>query len=287
MAGTDWIALAAALGPVLANLTKKKGQLKFAQQPETPEEMAVRLYAQRMAGIPSTPGGPTPAGAFPTLSYLGPQIQNQLQNYSAQANDYQPLARLDPITGKPQAVRQTPTNPFDYSKLQTPWTAATAAGSTATGTPMPVVPPSIGTAGGGAGGTAIEPRANSTDRRLPNMSGDTGSLIGGATIFDPNMLGRGGNNPNIKPGPYGSASDGGLDMAGLVAGIGQIAGTGSVQKMIDFLVAHPGAVTLIGSLGGPVGSGIALAANWALKHFAGTTPPPTVPTNPVWTGVNP
>jgi hypothetical protein len=128
-------AIVSALGGVASNATAKKGDLRFKAQPETPEELAYRRYAETLAGMHGQAG--------PTYSYLAPQIHNTLGNLGAQSAAYQPLERLD-VNGQPVARAPVATTPFDYSSLPKPWAQPVASiGSTAATPILPPPPPEI------------------------------------------------------------------------------------------------------------------------------------------------
>jgi hypothetical protein len=144
-------AIVAAAGTYAQSATAKTGKLDFKQQPETPEERALRIHAMRLAGVPDPTGAVLP-GAMPTYKYLGPQIGNMLENINANSQAYQPLERLDVNTGQPVARAPVTTKPFDFSTVQKPWetvgqptgAAATAANPNSAAYAPPPPPPQGG-----------------------------------------------------------------------------------------------------------------------------------------------
>lgn len=123
------------IGPALqtvGQMSQGGGSLKFKEAPQTPDERALYAYALAMSGMPGTaggkPGAPGPtqpmAGvqSLPTLSYLGPIIQQMLQRNMGGAQ-FQPL----PFQGGPgmpapaQYGASAPVAPLDFQSLLAPW----------------------------------------------------------------------------------------------------------------------------------------------------------------------
>ena len=128
-------AWAQVIAPIIQSYTNRRdgvGKPKFVRKPDTPEERAIREYGSRIGGLPGANGQPQ-AGALPTLSYLGPQIHNILQNNAANAGAYRPLDLINPTTGAFVPSAAPPRVPFDFSSVPQPWPGG-GPGS-ATGTP--------------------------------------------------------------------------------------------------------------------------------------------------------
>lgn len=132
------------VGGAATNATARKGDIRFKRQPETPEEIAYRRYAEQLAGMHGTPG--------PTAAYLGPQIHNAIQNLNANSGAYQGLNMLDVATGKEIPRAPVVSTPMDYSTLPQPWVnpAASLGGPGSLGAPSvpgapgaPPAPPEI------------------------------------------------------------------------------------------------------------------------------------------------
>jgi hypothetical protein len=154
-------AIVSALGGVASNATAKKGDLRFKAQPETPEELAYRRYAESLAGMHGQPG--------PTYSYLAPQIHNMLGNLGAQSAAYQPLQRLD-MNGQPIARAPVATTPMDFSSLPQPWAQPVASiGSAATTPSTPPPPPDV----------SKEVNAARKSRKKTALKSTLGGLLGG------------------------------------------------------------------------------------------------------------
>ncbi len=117
-------ALIGVAGGAVNNATAPKGNLQFKEVPESAYERALRLHAERLAGVPGA-DGKTPAGALPTYGYLGPQVDAALQNRTNAIDSYQPLQRMD-MSGNMVARPSQPTPvKVDRSTLPTPWSSLT------------------------------------------------------------------------------------------------------------------------------------------------------------------
>lgn len=261
-----WAALASIAGAYAQNT--KKGDIRFKPVPQTPEELAAYNYAATLAGIPN-PDGTSRGGAMPSMSYVGPQIQNSLQNYNSLFADYKPLNYLDPATGKEVPRNTTPFQPFDFSKVVLPGSNQPAAKQYAAGSsPIPgqltaaqynwngqgTPPWTLNDGGSGA--------LSSSDRkeRLPNVYGDTNALLGM-------------NGYEAWRGP-------GIDTAGLRSAWDRVPDAvrrGGLSAVVSFIAGGLGIPPAAVALGM---RGANYIYDWYRQQGVPATPPPATGYNP-------
>lgn len=301
-----WAGIASLLGAVSS--ATKKGDIRFKQAPQTPEEIAAYNYAAQMAGVPN-PDGSSRGTSMPSMRFVGPQISNMLQNYNTMFGDYKALDYLDPATGQTVARKEAPFKPFDFSSVALPTAQQAAPPAKAAGGPVANFN-SMGDLGGGGGYVSgSEPGDSGRKQRLPNMAASpTGSptdlMMSALTAFDPNMKGRQGyedpiagfwGNQGTTGGQQGDATAIADGVMGTLRDNGIIGSHGfDGSRFAQWVQSHPailnGLKVVAGYFGGPVGAGAVQLGQWFINWYAGhnsqpkgsTAPPPATynPTTP-------
>ena len=239
----DWTDYAQ-IATQLYDAYNKSKDPKFKQLPEDP---SLTMLRSKLLGFIDN---------SPTRNAFGSMLGSQMQNAGKGFSMPEGYNGFKPYTSGPVN--------YDMSKILPNIFGATGTNpTTGTGTPGAVKPPAPG---GGSGGFvpgdngSVSPDPNDSKHRVPNMYGNTGSLIGNSPqVFDPNMQGRpgvtspAGENPNIvdiknrnDPG-YGTPSGTGvlntdIDAKGIMSAFNNLPAwaKGSISVAVSLIAGSMG-----------------------------------------------